>query len=850
MNNSVLLVDDDPGVLDAYQTILSGGSISEEWAAEAERLLAGSEQDRVPDAELEYKLIVANNGYRAVQLHAEALSRGELVAVALVDMRMPPGISGLETAIKLRKQDPNIYIVIITAYSDYEIDEIQAALKHDFILLGKPVEPEEFRQITRNAVISYHRFIHLKHPVHFPLGEREEEGEQSAGKVLVVDNDSVTRQYCATLLEKQCNYQVFLAENGEDALNQIVDIDPDLVLMDVMMPGLDGYETCIRIKSNPDLSAIPVIFITARGEEKDVIRGFHVGGADYVTKPFSQEILLARVTTHLSQYRNYRKGEALSRSRLLKVMRSLNEGMVVTDRLGRITEVNSVVERMTRTPRRQLLGRSVSSLFVERVREEQKFSFREEMLQQVQRQLQKLIELRPLYFNQLVDDAPISIVEVMPESRAIVSANHRMLQLLKMEADAVVGQSVNDLLLGLSFPCPQEVYGIEISLTLQRPEGNVSAGMVQVACFPLHYRGGEQRTMVLIRQERDELDWAVVRLTAFGQLFDHQQQSREWGLKQQGGGVFPVLLQGGVYRDEYHHVEGGVLTLMDLRDRKQNESKEQFAAFQAGVAEMSANILHNIGNSVQGISTGVSQMKLQYQHYQKLISSLEAFNRAEMSSEERIQRQDELLRVLPETLRKIVEENGNSYSDLTSVEMVDHGIRHISEIIQLHRQGFKMDLQAVETNLYQLLDDALMLTGDRFSRQGIKLVKELRLEDTHLSVPRNQLLQALINLLINASDAVAARYPEGGAGRVIIRMQQLEREQQLWLLVEVEDNGIGIAEEERCKMLDLGYSTKKRGSGFGLHATANFLRTLDGEVVVKSEGAEKGATIALTFPIQ
>jgi two-component system, sensor histidine kinase and response regulator len=95
-------------------------------------------------------------------------------------------------------------------------------------------------------------------------------------------------------------FEVLLAEDGESAIEQIEYALPDLILLDVVMPGIDGFETCLRLKSNQATKDIPVIFMTALSDGEDKVKGFSVGGVDYVTKPIQQAEVLARVTTHLN----------------------------------------------------------------------------------------------------------------------------------------------------------------------------------------------------------------------------------------------------------------------------------------------------------------------------------------------------------------------------------------------------------------------------------------------------------------------------------------------------------------------------------------------------------------------
>ena len=116
--------------------------------------------------------------------------------------------------------------------------------------------------------------------------------------VLVVDDSPSNIQTINSILKEL--YRVRIATNGPKALELVkVEPAPDLVLLDVMMPGMDGYEVCTHLKENPETREIPVIFLTGQTEIEDETRGFEVGAVDYVHKPFSPAIVKARVHTHL-----------------------------------------------------------------------------------------------------------------------------------------------------------------------------------------------------------------------------------------------------------------------------------------------------------------------------------------------------------------------------------------------------------------------------------------------------------------------------------------------------------------------------------------------------------------------
>ncbi len=111
------------------------------------------------------------------------------------------------------------------------------------------------------------------------------------------------------------DYRIIAAINGQIALDIIGHQRPDLILLDVMMPGIDGYEVCRRLKAEPTTAAIPVIFVTAKADVTDEELGFQLGAVDYITKPVSPPIVLQRVATHLALYSQARHLESLVKLR-------------------------------------------------------------------------------------------------------------------------------------------------------------------------------------------------------------------------------------------------------------------------------------------------------------------------------------------------------------------------------------------------------------------------------------------------------------------------------------------------------------------------------------------------------
>ncbi len=123
--------------------------------------------------------------------------------------------------------------------------------------------------------------------------------------ILVVDDNPTNLDILFKSLT-QAGFKVLVAQDGENAIRQAELARPDAILLDIVMPGLDGFETCRRLKNKTQTKDIPVIFLSALTDTPDKVTGFKIGAVDYITKPFQQEEVLVRITTHIT-LRNLRR---------------------------------------------------------------------------------------------------------------------------------------------------------------------------------------------------------------------------------------------------------------------------------------------------------------------------------------------------------------------------------------------------------------------------------------------------------------------------------------------------------------------------------------------------------------
>jgi CheY-like chemotaxis protein len=309
----ILIVDDVPENLHAIMNVLRG----------------------------DYAVSAATSGEKALEL-ARREPRPQLV---LLDVRMP-GMDGYEVIAKL-KADPStagIPVILVTALAE-AADEAQGLALGVSDYITKPVNPDLLRLRVRNQL--------MLGACRCGTGEtRPAAGSEGPPAVLVVDDIPENVHELVEALKDE--YRIRVAVSGEKALEAVQSSQaPDLILLDIVMPGMGGYEACRRIKALPSGSRIPVLFVTVADATQSKLKGFQAGGSDYITKPFDIEEVRARVRTHLAlrnaqdelERRNAALQEALDRLRAAQSQLVISEKMAALGVLaaGVAHEINNPV---------------------------------------------------------------------------------------------------------------------------------------------------------------------------------------------------------------------------------------------------------------------------------------------------------------------------------------------------------------------------------------------------------------------------------------------------------------------------------------------------------------------------
>ncbi|MFL6707054.1 MAG: diguanylate cyclase [Massilia sp.] len=183
--------------------------------------------------------------------------------------------------------------------------------------------------------------------------------------ILIVD-DAPDHLGALRAMMAQQGYQTFVATTGERALAIAQRVYPDLILMDVIMPGLGGFETCRRLKEHPGTQHIPVIFMSARADTDDIVAGFDSGAADFIGKPLRMGEVVARVRAQL-QVRGMSVAQKEQTDRLRTIVNSMDEGLIVIESNGRIQYANPAAERHLGYGPNELAGGQLADLLGQQI---------------------------------------------------------------------------------------------------------------------------------------------------------------------------------------------------------------------------------------------------------------------------------------------------------------------------------------------------------------------------------------------------------------------------------------------------------------------------------------------------
>ena len=282
------------------------------------------------------------------------------------------------------------------------------------------------------------------------------------------------------------------------------------------------------------------------------------------------------------------------------------------------------------------------------------------------------------------------------------------------------------------------------------------------------------------------------------------------------------------------------------REIDERNRLEQYASFQAGIAELSASVLHNIGNTITGAQGHL--LKLEHQRKNllglvKVFGTVAGWHKGGGPTDEQIGKTHQVLVGADRLLNEVVGESGSVQSGL---DAVDRSMHHVAEIIQMQRGVSRPVLTATHFGVQQMIDDTLGMIEESIEKRDIKVEVSVVPPLETLFLPRNPMIQMLLNLVKNSVESIQERKQEEPelSGKIVIHLEQRGDQTELVVI----DNGVGVEAERITEIFKFGESSKERGSGFGLHSVANFIKSVEGEIHLESDGINQGARMVVCLP--
>ncbi|MBF0236253.1 MAG: HAMP domain-containing histidine kinase [SAR324 cluster bacterium] len=289
--------------------------------------------------------------------------------------------------------------------------------------------------------------------------------------------------------------------------------------------------------------------------------------------------------------------------------------------------------------------------------------------------------------------------------------------------------------------------------------------------------------------------------------------------------------------------------LQQLEEERQKQVKN---AYTAGLAENAVSVLHNIGNAVTPASVSVKKLLGQLDnpklptYFHKLYETFSVH--LEQNDLEHFLKTDPKGQKMMPFFKQLLEQLQQDYGDIQKkLDGIEHHIQHITNIVHLQQKYANPHIRQDMVRIPDLFNDIMVMMESMLTNRKINIIKNFEPNLPDLLINKNQLVQVLLNILKNAIESLDESIVHNPSLEAYIRIEI--HDMQGYMMFSIEDNGKGASPETLIHAFDFGFSTKKRGSGFGMHSCASFVRSNNGEIRFMSDGLWQGARIEFILPI-
>ncbi|MBN1786945.1 MAG: response regulator [Sedimentisphaerales bacterium] len=557
-------------------------------------------------------------------------------------------------------------------------------------------------------------------------------------KVLVAEDDTASR----IVLEKHLRdwgYEVISAPSGQEAWEKIRDQQPQIVLADWVMPGMDGLELCRKVRSQPNRKYTYIIFLTSKRESEDMITALDAGADDYLCKPLERDILKSRMAVGARTI-NYENNLALSEERYHRITNSITDCIfTVKISTGKITEI-------------------------------------------------------------LHSDSSIAVTGYGPQE---LDQNPSLwLEMVYKDDQKRATEQVDKCLTGEKVE-PMEYRIIHKDGQLRW----IKSTIVQ------HFdKSGELTSYDRLIQDITE------RKNAEEQMRIAKEKAEEAQVK---------------------------LEKLNLQLEK-TYKKLMETAHRAGMAEVAANVLHNVGNALNSInvSAAIVAETIQNTETGNLVKVADLIAQHENDIADFLTN-DPKGRHVPTYICEVSKHLAAQQAEtLEKLQAIIKNVDHVKDIVKMQQLYTTSDSHMDRVVLSELIENAIEINNSGLQRESIEVIREYE-EMEKIIVDKQKTLQILVNMIDNAEHALSRSSNKPKILR--IRTFKLSDEK---VKIEVIDNGIGIEPQNLEKIFEQGFTTKQTGHGFGLHSCLLAVNEMEGSLTAHSEGTNKGTTFIFELPIK
>lgn len=589
----------------------------------------------------------------------------------------------------------------------------------------------------------------------------------SLADLLVVDDTPDNLRLLSTMLEEQ-GYKVRKVINGALALRTVSQAPPDLILLDIDMPQMNGYEVCQQLKSDPKIATIPVIFLSALDDTSDKVKAFSVGGVDYITKPFQVAEVLARVQNQL-RIRALSKQlfeQNIQLQQEIQIRRQAEAALL--ESAVKLREQNRILVELARNPAlnqgnlkvaiKEIIKATASNLKVERV----SVWFFDATITKLQ-----CFNLFELEFNRNSSGIELPLIDYPIYLNALINN-----QTLVIE-DCLNDPRVTEL---------AEVYLIPFNITSTIDE-------------PIRLKG-KTVGVLCIEQVNNIHHWTPEDQNFARSIADLVSLALEAQERQ---------------RAETREREKTLALELTLDELKKTQAQLIQTEKMSSLGQIVAGVAHEINNPVSFIYGNLTPAR---QYLKDLIQLIEAYQKYYPNPAPEIQ---ELAAEID--LKFLIDDWQNL---MHSIQVGAERIQEIVRSLQVFSKQTKLELKAVD--IHDGINNMLLILQHRL-RSEIEGA-EIQVIKNYSQLPKvtcypSQLNQVFMNLFNNAIDALENQPPP----RIITidtKISPTDANLPKFVTISIADNGVGINQEIQEKIFDPFYTTKKVGSGTGLGLSISY----------------------------